>query len=157
MAEYPWFPLFVNLAGKRIVVVGGGRIALRRIRVLAEFTENITVIAPELHPELLSPELAGKLRVLQRAYAPGDLEGADLVLAATDDPAVDRAVREECLRLGVPVNVAGDRSLSDFFFPGIARRDNVVVGVTAGGKDHAEARRVTEQVRELLEKTGSGQ
>ncbi len=150
MAEYPWFPLFVNLAGKKIVAVGGGRIALRRIRVLAEFTESITVVAPELHPELLPLEEAGTLRVLRKPYEPADLEGADLVLAATNAPEVDRAVREDCVRLGIPVNIAGDRSLSDFYFPGIARKDNVVVGVTAGGRDHAEAKRVTEEIRELL-------
>ena len=152
MAEYPWFPLFVNLAGKKIVVVGGGRIALRRIRTLAEFAESITVVAPELHPELFPLETAGKLHVKRKSYGTEDIEGADLVLAATNAPAVDRAVREDCVRLGIPVNIASDRSLSDFYFPGIARKDNVVVGVTAGGKDHAEARRVTEQVRVLLEK-----
>ena len=152
MADYPRFPLFVDLSGKKIVVVGGGRIALRRIRTLTQFTETVTVVAPELHPELLPLEEAGRLKVLRRLYEPADIEGAALVLAATDNKEVNEAVYAACKRLGIPVNVSSDRSKSDFYFPGIARKGTYVAGVTAGGKDHAGAKKLTEAIRELLEK-----
>ena len=152
MADYPWFPLFVDLSGKKIVVVGGGRIALRRIRTLTPFTEKVTVVSPELHPDLLPLEEAGRLTVLRRPYAPADIEGAALVLAATDNKEVNEAVYADCKRLGIPVNVSSDRHKSDFYFPGIARKGSFVAGVTAGGKDHAGAKKLTEAIRELLDK-----
>lgn len=150
--DYPFFPLFVDLSGKKILVVGGGKIALRRIRTLVGFTERITVVAPRLHPDLLPLETAGKLDVQRRAYAPGDVDGAFLVLAATNDPAVNETVRLDCKRLGIPVNVSSDRQGNDFYFPGIARKGDYVAGVTASGRDHTGAKKLTEAIRELLEK-----
>ncbi len=152
MSDYPYFPLFVDLSGKTILVVGGGNIALRRIRTLLGFTEKLTVVAPRLHPDLLPLEAEGKLTLLPRPYEPGDIEGAALVLAATDDPAVNENVRCDCKRLGIPVNVSSDRHASDFFFPGIARKGNYVAGVTASGQDHSGAKKLTEAIRELLKK-----
>ena len=155
MADHPWFPLFIDLSGKKVLVVGGGRIALRRIRTLLVFTETVTVVAPQLHPELLELEAEGKLTVLRRPYEPSDPEGAALVLAAAGGDEVNEAVRADCRRLGIPVNVASDRHKSDFYFPGIARKGGYVVGVTASGEDHAGAKKLTEAIRELLERFGN--
>ena len=151
MADHPWFPLFIDLSGKKVLVVGGGRIALRRVRTLTEFTESVTVVAPRLHHELLPLEAEGKITVLRRPYESSDPEGAALVLAAAGDEAVNEAVRADCRRLGIPVNVSSDRHKSDFYFPGVARKGGYVIGVTASGEDHAGAKKLTEAVRELLE------
>ena len=148
---YPFFPLFVDLSGKKLVVVGAGRIAKRRIETLVQFSGNVTAVAPEVHPELAELEAAGVLRVCRKCYERADLAGAALVFAATNDRAVNETVWRDCKRLGIPVNVGSDRTKSDFYFPGIARRDNLVIGVTASGRDHAEAKRVTGLVRELLQ------
>ncbi len=151
MADHPWFPLFIDLSGKKVLVVGGGRIALRRIRTLLEFTNMVTVVAPELRPELLALEAEGRLAVLRRPYVSSDVQGTALVLAAAGDDAVNEAVRADCKRLGIPVNVSSDRSRSDFYFPGIARKGGYVAGVTASGEDHAGAKKLTEAIRELME------
>lgn len=151
MGDHPYFPLFVDLWEKTVVIVGGGTVAARRAAVLAEFTPGITIIAPAVHPQLQALASQGRLRVLLRAYAPGDLTGADLVLAATDDPQVNQAVVQHCRTQGIPVNHAGDKTQCDFFFPGIARQAHLVVGVTAGGKDHRQARRLTERIKKLLQ------
>ena len=151
MADYPRFPLFVDLSGKKILVVGGGRIALRRIRTLLDFTEKLTVVAPQCRPELLELEAAGKVVLLRRPYEPADPEGAALVLAATDDEKVNDAVHADCQRLGIPVNVSSDRRKSDFYFPGVARKGAYVAGITASGGDHAGAKKLTEAIRELME------
>ena len=150
MAEYPYFPAFVNLSKRRIVVIGGGRIAARRVGTLAGFCPGVTVIAPQVHPDILALVAAGRLTVLQRPYADGDLEGADVALACTDDAGLNAEIAAACKARGIPVNVASDRTLCDFLFPGVAQNGSVVVGVTAGGKDHALARRVTEEIREYL-------
>lgn len=152
MEGYPYFPLFVDLSQKTVVVIGGGRIAKRRIETLTQFSERLTVIAPELHPALVPLERDGRVMVRRKRYDSGDLEGADLVLAATNDTDVNDAVFCDCKALGIPVNVSSDRSKCDFYFPGIVRRAHLVVGVSASGVDHGAARRVREMVGEVLER-----
>ena len=75
-----------------------------------------------------------------------------MVLAATGSQEVNEAVRADCRRLGIPVNVSSDRHSSDFYFPGIARKGDYVAGITASGRDHAGAKKLTEAVRALLDR-----
>ena len=152
MADYPFFPVFVDLSARRALVVGGGRIAARRVNTLAQFCPNVTVVAPAIHPDIAALAAAGQVRVVERAYRDGDLDGAELVLACTDDAALNAAIAGACRERRIPVNDASDRSRCDFLFPGIARRGAVVAGVTAGGENHALARRATEAVRRCLER-----
>jgi len=150
MADYPYFPMFVDLSNRRVLVVGAGRIAARRVRVMSQFTPNVTVVAPDVSPEVEA--LAGGLAIVRREFRPSDLDGADIVLAATDDAEMNATICDDCRLRGIPVNVSSDRTLCDFYFPGIVREGNVVVGVTASGEDHAGARHVTEQIRNVLNK-----
>ena len=152
MAEYPRFPMFVDLSTKHVVVVGAGRIAARRVAVLSQFTPHITVIAPEVHSDIEALAVAGRLRLIRKSYEMADINGADIVLAATDRADLNARICDDCRLRDIPVNASSDRTLCDFYFPGIVREDNVVVGVTASGEDHACARRVTEQIRNALNK-----
>ncbi len=152
MEDYPFFPVFVDLYGRRALVVGGGRIAARRVNTLSQFCPNVTVVAPAIHPDIAALAARGRVKTVARAYREEDLDGAELVLACTDDGALNAAVAEACRERHIPVNDASDRSRCDFLFPGIARRGPVVAGVIAGGRDHALARRSTEAVRRCLER-----
>lgn len=153
MADYPFFPAFVDLSGRHVLVVGGGKIAARRINTLVQFCPNVTVVAPRLHPDIDALAGAGQVSVRLRPYREGDLDGADLVLACTDDADLNARIAAACRERDIRVNAASDKALCDFLFPGIARRGDVVVGVTAGGNDHALARRVTEDIRDYLKNT----
>ena len=152
MSDYPFFPLFVDLSQKNVLVVGAGRIACRRILTLVQFTGQLTVTAPAALPEIVELARQGRLTLQLKEYEEADIEGSDLVCAATNDGELNRKIGEACRDRGIPVNVASDRMLSDFYFPGVARRGPVVAGVTASGRDHAAAKRATELVREALEK-----
>lgn len=152
MAQYPFFPAFVDLSRRRALVVGGGRIAARRVNALVQFCPRVAVVAPAIHPDIAALAEAGRVEALRRAYRVEDLDGADLVLACTDDAALNAAIADECRARGIPVNDASDRTRCDFLFPGIARRGAVVAGVSAGGADHALARRATEAVRACFER-----
>ena len=154
MAEYPRFPMFVDLSAKHVVVVGAGKIAARRVAVLAQFTPHITVIAPEVHADIEALAAEGRVRLVRRAYDMTDISGADIVLAATDDAELNATICDDCRLRDIPVNVSSDRTLCDFYFPGIVREGNLVVRVTAGGEDHARARRVTGQIRNVLSEEG---
>jgi|GEM_PF-2101765 len=129
MTEYPYFPLFVNLSGKKILIVGAGSIALRRAEALSPFGAELMVTAPEGRPEM--EKLAAVWN--RRRFQEEDLEGAVLVLAATDDKELNSLVAELCRERGIPVNSCSDRTQCDFYFPGIAKKDNLVAGVTASG------------------------
>lgn len=147
MAEYPRFPLFVDLTDRSILIVGAGRIAARRASVLSGFCGHIAIVAPEIHPLLNS----GAFSIFRRPFEMSDLDGRDLVLACTDDANLNAAIAKACRRRGIPVNVSSDKGLCDFYFPGIATEGQVVIGVTAGGTDHRRAREVTEAIREMLD------
>jgi len=145
------FPLFLDLTHKRVTVIGGGKIAARRTLTLLDFVLRITLIAPKIHPDLESLALEDRIEVKMREFQPDDLAEADLVITATGVTPVDDLVWQLCRERSIPVNVSADQSKCDFFFPGIARKGNLVAGVTAGGTDHGLAKRATESIRELLE------
>lgn len=151
MAEYPYFPMFVDLSRRRVLVVGGGRIAARRVKTLIQFCPSVTVVAPELHPDIAAMAEAGRIDARRRTYLDSDLDGVGLALACTDDRVLNAAVAAACRTRGIPANNASDKRDCDFLFPGVARRDALVVGVTAGGEDHRLARQATEALRHWLE------
>ena len=141
----PKFPLFVDLTGKKVVLVGGGTIASRRIATLRLFGCEIEVIAPELK---CSPEgLVWK----QREYTPGDLEGAYLAIAATDSREVNHQVGVDAGKLGIPVSVADCEGECTFYFPAVCAGENLIAGVVSGGKDHHRTARAAKAIRRALE------
>jgi siroheme synthase-like protein len=146
----PYFPMFIDLTEKKVVVAGAGTIAKRRIRSLLNFTNHLTVIAPEVNKELKSLEADGLLTILKRKCEMEDFYSADLVIAATNDAQINNAIYDTCRKQGILVNVCSDKQKCDFYFPGIAMKDQVVVGITASGKDHKRAKALVEQIRNIL-------
>ena len=141
----PRFPLFMDLSGKKAVVIGGGQVGLRRAEALRDFGAEVTVISPSL-----GRPLEGAAH-LARAYRRGDLAGAILAVAATDDRAVNHAVWEEARAGGVLVNVCDCRSECDFFFPAICQAGNLVAGVVGDGGDPRRTARAAAAIRKTLE------
>ena len=148
-----YFPLYVDLSEKNILIAGGGRIASRRACVLQQFTGQITVVAPQFAETLRALGETGRVRLIRRAFDVGDLEGRDLVFAATDDKELNRQIFQACKERGIPVNVCSDQTLCDFQFPSVVIDGDVVIGINASGKDH---RRVKEVRQELEKRTAEG-
>lgn len=151
MGGHAFFPLFVDLEGRRVVVAGAGKVAARRVSRLAAFGAEIIVVAPEVHPEIERLAGEGAVKVVRRGCEASDFDGAALALIATDDAGLNAKLAAACRARGVPVNVASDRTLCDFHFPGIARKGNLVVGVHAGGEDHRGAKAAVEGLRAWLD------
>ena len=139
------FPMFVDLTGRKVLVIGAGTIALRRIHVLLDFGARVTVIAPE------AQSLPEGAEYLKRPYAPGDLKGAYLAVAATDCREVNHQVYEEASALGIPVSVADCLQECSFYFPAICRTENLVAGVVSDGTHHRETARAAREIRKTLE------
>ena len=146
-------PLFVNLVGRRVVVYGAGSIGSRRILSLLEFGCSLTVVAPEASGEVKKLSEESKLLWDQAEYRPGSIpEDACLVLATTSSREVNAQIGAECKRKQIPVNISSDKSLCDFYFPGLAIKGDLVAGVTAGGEDHRRARKAAEEIRCMFKK-----
>ena len=139
------FPLFTDLRGKRVVVVGGGQVARRRIGVLKPFGPDIVVIAPALDAD------ATGITWLRRSYRPGDLRGAVLAIAASDSRRVNRQVGREARARNIPVSVADAPEECTFFFPAVCRGKTVLAGVCSKGEHHAAVARAGKEIRILLE------
>lgn len=149
--EKRYFPMFIDLSGSRILVVGGGRIAARRIRTLLLFSpREIKIVASRVCEELMEAVRENRIILEQRTYDRNVLQDMDLVLATTDDPACNEQVAADCRELGILVNVCHKKELCDFYFPGVSVEDNLVVGVTAGGMDHRMAKKARERIEEVL-------
>lgn len=149
-SEKKYFPMFVDLTDKKVVVAGAGTIAKRRIRAMLEFAGHLTVIAPEVNPELRVLEEQGKLTVLRKAYEREDLYDAALVIAATNDKKLNEDIYAACKCLGIPVNVCNDRDKCDFYFPGIATCGNTVIGVSTNGREKRRQQALAEQIEQML-------
>ncbi|WP_142460896.1 uroporphyrinogen-III C-methyltransferase [Geodermatophilus aquaeductus] len=127
------YPVGLRLLDRRVVVVGGGQVAHRRVAGLLEARARVTVVSPEVTPALEALVAPGSLTWVRRGYRPGDLDGAWYAVAATDDPAVNAAVAEEAERLRVFCARADDRSASSVWTPAVGRQGDLVVGVHGGG------------------------
>ena len=152
MKNKRYFPMFIDLSDKKIVVVGGGNIATRRIRTLLQFTRNITAIAPKSTMELQELGKTGYVNLITRPVKRSDFDMAYMVIAATNDWKLNDEIHRVCREEGIYVNVASDREACDFYFPGVYMRDEMVVGVTASGLDHKKAKRIREEIQKALEK-----
>jgi precorrin-2 dehydrogenase/sirohydrochlorin ferrochelatase len=130
------YPVNLVLDGRRCLVVGGGKVALRKVEGLLACGGRVTVVALQVDPGLRA--LDG-LTIEERPWRPEDLEGMWLVIAATDDPAVNRAVYDAGQRAGVWVNGADDPANCSFTLPSVVRRGDLQVTVSTGGRSPALA------------------
>ena len=147
------FPMFVELEAKPCLVVGGGEIAARKAAVLRSFGAEVTVVAPEMNGrDARSPMNADErnVRWMRRGFEDRDVEEQTLVVAATDDVALNRHVSELCKARGIPVNVVDDPKNCTFVFPAIFRKGPVVAAVSSGGASPVAAKLVRDRIGRLV-------
>ncbi|MBW4084742.1 bifunctional precorrin-2 dehydrogenase/sirohydrochlorin ferrochelatase [Paenibacillus sp. S150] len=145
-----YFPIMLDLQDRRVVVIGGGAVAERKAGALLEAGAAVVLVSPSLTGTLAALAEAGRLCWVSRRYAPGDLEGAFLVYAASNEAAVNEAVAQEARSLGLPVNVAGRAEAGSFITPGVLRRGRLTVAVSTSGAGPSAAARITEQLAGIL-------
>ncbi|HYL29725.1 MAG TPA: NAD(P)-dependent oxidoreductase, partial [Gemmatimonadales bacterium] len=145
-----YYPVLLDLRGRRAVVVGGGAVAEAKVGPLVDAGAAVTVVAPALTPGLALQAREGGLAHVARAYGSGDLDGAWIVIAATDDPDVNHVVHAEAESRGVPVNVVDDPPYCGFILPSILRRGELVVAVSTSGNAPALAVRIRERIEREL-------
>jgi len=135
-----FLPIFLNIRGQPCLVVGGGDVAARKVELLLKAQASITVVAPKLCAALTTLSKAGKLTHVAALFLDEHVGGQRVVIAATDDEAVNRVVAETAQRKNIPVNVVDRPELCTFIMPAIIDRSPVVVAVSSGGASPVLAR-----------------
>lgn len=135
---------------KQAVVIGGGKVAQRKVEELLQADASIKVISPNICPPLAKLIQENNIQTVCRSYQPGDLEGASLVIAATNDTSINRAIYEEARSRNLLVNVVDDPAHSNFILPAIFHRGQIGVAISTGGASPALARRLREKLEKVI-------
>ncbi len=146
-----FFPIVLSLKDQRILVIGGGKVAGRKIKKLLEANAQIEVVAPGLTPELEALAMDGRIAWKKRFYQTEFLEGATIVIAATDDIELNRRIAGEARQRRILVNTVNQAEDSDFIFPAQIRRGDLLIAVSTSGKQPALAREIREELELLFE------
>jgi siroheme synthase-like protein len=151
----PLLPIFVKLEGNSCLVVGGGAVALQKVRSLLECGAQVTVVAPEARGEVRDLAERGSVAWRRRAYITADVAGHRLVIAATNNPALNHAVYSDAVEAGVLANAVDDPPFCDFYFGSVVRRGPLQIGISTTGESPALAQRLRQEL-ELLMDEGTG-
>jgi precorrin-2 dehydrogenase/sirohydrochlorin ferrochelatase len=145
------FPLFLKLDGRRALVVGGGNIAALRVQQLVRAGAMVTVISPEAGAEMEALARAGSIVLVRRGFERTDLsQRCFVVIAATNDPAVQQAVSEEAERLGILCNVVDNPGCSNFYTPAVVERGDLKIAISTSGRSPALAGKLRQYLEEAV-------
>lgn len=145
------YPIMYKIKGMRVTVIGAGEVALRKVKDLTDAGADITVIAPDIHPDLLRFADAHKtITIKQRPYQNGDCEGAVLIFSTASNTAVNHEVFKEASRLNIPINAADDPDNSSFYVPSFFMRGPLIVAVSTGGASPALAAKLRRHLEEAV-------
>jgi siroheme synthase-like protein len=143
-----YYPIFLDLKGRKCVVVGGGSVAERKTGMLLEHHASVTVISPTLNPGLQHLAEQGVIQTIIRNYQVGDLEEVFLVIAATDDPCINTAIADQRGKQRALVNVVDNPEISDFIVPALVRRGDITIAISTAGKSPALARKIRAELEQ---------
>jgi siroheme synthase-like protein len=145
-----YYPIMLNIQGKKCVVVGGGNVALRKVRMLLDCGANVTVVSPKPHLGMAKLSEKKAIHLIHRNYKVGDLVDATIAVASTDIREINRTVAHEAKKLGILVNVVDDPRLSSFILPSFFRRGNLTIAVSSAGTSPALARKIRTHLEKSL-------
>jgi len=144
------YPLFLDLNQRAVVVIGGGRVAERKVASLLKAGALVTLVSPDLSSALARQFRNHEIEHISRNYRKGDLDTVSLAFAATNQPEVNRAVAEEGRQKGIWVNVADQAVPGDFIVPATCSEKGLMVAVSSQGKSPARSQKVRDKIKALL-------
>jgi siroheme synthase-like protein len=144
------YPLFLNISGKSCIVMGGGKIAERKVAMLLKFNAEVKLISPKITGALSKLSKSGKIEVIEREYEDGDLEGASLVFAATNRREINERIKKEAQTKGIPVNVVDDPVLCDFIVPSIVKKGPIIIAVSTSGVLPSLSKKLRKEISEYI-------
>lgn len=143
-----YFPFFIDIKDRKILVVGGGRVALRKVMKLLPYGADITVVAPLICDEILGLE---GVRTVRRGFSDSDIDEAFAVIAATDDNALNGHIYKLCSDRNILINTVDDKEKCGFIFPALISKNDISIGISTSGKSPLFARLMREYIEEELD------
>lgn len=149
-SETTYFPIFINLANKKALVIGGGAIAWRKILNLLDFDINTVCLSPVFKDEIKQLADSRNIELIRREYKENDVKGFDIVFAATNNPEADKKIRSDCDKFGILLNVADVPDLCTFIMPAYIKRGKITVAISSGGAAPFYAKHLKKRLDDFL-------
>lgn len=146
-----YYPIMLNIANKKCLVVGGGNIAYRKILYLLEFGATVTVLSSSFIDEILELPKSHKVKLVKRNYQKNDVDNYFLVVVATNDKFINKEISDECKKKNILVNVVDDKELSTFIVPSVMRKGDLTISISTNGKSPLLAKRIKEMLDNMFE------
>ena len=148
--SYPYYPIFLDIENRDVVIIGGGNVCARKAETMMKYGARVTVVSPEFTDEIEQWASQERLALKRKTYDHGDLEGANIVIASTDDQTTNEQIAHDCRARRIPVNVVDVTPLCEFIVPAIIEKGSVQIAVSTGGKSPALARTLKEDLQRLI-------
>ena len=148
--KFPYYPIFLDIEDRDVVIIGGGPVCERKAETMMKYGARVTVVAPEFTDPIQQWAKSGAIKIRKKKYEPGDLDGASIVIASTDDEDVNTRVAEDCRKRKIPVNVVDVTHLCEFIVPAIVEQGSIQLAVSTGGKSPALARTLKEDLQKFV-------
>jgi precorrin-2 dehydrogenase / sirohydrochlorin ferrochelatase len=148
--RYPYYPIYLDIEGRNVIIIGGGNVCTRKAETMMNYGANVTVVSPQLTEEIERWARDGRLRIRRKAYEPGDLDGANIVIASTDHQSVNEQIAADCRARRIPVNVVDVTHLCEFIVPAIIEKNGIQIAISTGGKSPALARTLKEDLQRTI-------
>lgn len=145
-----FFPAYFSLENKKILLVGGGAIALEKLEKLVDFTKDITIITKDLTDEFGDFQKKHNIPIKIRAYKKGDINGFDIVIIATNTQIIHKEIFEESRKFRILVNSVDNTAYCDFIFPSYIKKGDLTISISTGGASPAIARRLRKYIQSLI-------
>ena len=141
-----YYPICLDLQKKECLVIGGGKVAERKILSLMEHEAKVKLVSPKITPQITHLVQEGKINYQEREFQPKDLEGIFLVIAATNNNKVNKIIAQEAQKRGILINVVDKPSDSTFILPAVVKRGDLMISISTGGKSPAFARKMRQDL-----------
>ncbi|MGV8058115.1 MAG: bifunctional precorrin-2 dehydrogenase/sirohydrochlorin ferrochelatase [Smithellaceae bacterium] len=141
-----YYPIFLDILGKKCVVVGGGEVAARKVKRLLTCGAKVFVVSPQLTPELIALKAENAIEHVAVDYDLQYLEAAALIVGATDDEKINATISSDARSLGIPVNIVDDPQKCDFILPSVVERGDLTIAIGTGGNSPALARHLRKEL-----------
>ena len=148
--KFPYYRLFLDIEDRDVIIIGGGVVCERKAETMMKYGARVTVVAPHFTDAIQQWARSGAIQIRKKSYDSGDLDGASIVIASTDDEAVNTQIAADCRKRKIPVNVVDVTHLCAFIVPAIVEQGSIQLAVSTGGKSPALARTLKEDLQKFV-------
>jgi precorrin-2 dehydrogenase/sirohydrochlorin ferrochelatase len=150
MKKYPYYPIYLDIENRDVVIIGGGNVCARKAETMLKYGARVTIVSPEFTNEIEQWAAEGRLAIKRKTYDATDVDGANIVIASTDDQSVNERIAADCRARRIPVNVVDVTHLCEFIVPAIIETGSIQIAISTGGKSPALARTLKEDLQRTI-------